>query len=151
MSASKKGRNNIVGRPVSEETRNKIRESRKKTEEAKKSMKLLMEQISNKELTHAWSSKSDRTLHRSSWRQQRNWIPSCTWGVSKNATSSITGTEIGGNYTLTAGAISTSSTLIRRLVAGNTISFYSKGCTLNSRNETVLNGSNCIIYLLFAN
>jgi hypothetical protein len=53
MSASKKGRNNIVGRPVSEETRNKIRESRKKTEEAKKSMKLLMEQISNKELTHA--------------------------------------------------------------------------------------------------
>lgn len=42
MSASKKGKNNIFGRPVSEETRNKIRESRKKTEEAKRSMKMLM-------------------------------------------------------------------------------------------------------------
>lgn len=42
ISAAKKGKNNIKGRPVSEETRNKIRESRLKTEAAKKSMKLLM-------------------------------------------------------------------------------------------------------------
>lgn len=45
MSASKKGSNNLKGRPVSEETRNKIRESRLKTEEAKRSMRLLMEKI----------------------------------------------------------------------------------------------------------
>ena len=43
MSASKKGTNNLKGRPVSEETRNKIRESRKKTEEAKKSTQLIIE------------------------------------------------------------------------------------------------------------
>ena len=41
MSASKKGTNNLKGRPVSEETRNKIRESRNKTELAKKSMRLI--------------------------------------------------------------------------------------------------------------
>jgi len=45
MSASKKGTNNLVGRPVSEETRNKIQESRKKTEEAKRSMKLIIETV----------------------------------------------------------------------------------------------------------
>ena len=54
MSAAKKGANNIKGRPVSEETRNKIRESRKKTELAKKSMKFLMEAIKqNKGEIHA--------------------------------------------------------------------------------------------------
>jgi hypothetical protein len=54
MSASKKGSNNLKGRPVSEETRNKIRESRKKTEEAKKSMKLLMKTMQqNKGDIHA--------------------------------------------------------------------------------------------------
>lgn len=54
MSASKKGSNNLKGRPVSEETRNKIRESRLKTEEAKRSMRLLMEQMQpNKGDTYA--------------------------------------------------------------------------------------------------
>jgi len=42
MSAAKKGSNNIKGRPVSEATRNKIRNTRLKTEMAKKSMQLLM-------------------------------------------------------------------------------------------------------------
>jgi hypothetical protein len=42
MSAAKKGSNNLQGRPVSEVTRNKIRETRLKTEAAKKSMKVLM-------------------------------------------------------------------------------------------------------------
>lgn len=40
MSASKKGKNNIVGRPVSEETRKKISETSKKTRAAKQ-LKLL--------------------------------------------------------------------------------------------------------------
>jgi hypothetical protein len=55
ISASKKGTNNIKGRPVSEETRNKIRESRKKTEEAKKAMRLLllMSMKQNKEVFYA--------------------------------------------------------------------------------------------------
>ncbi len=54
MSASKKGTNNLKGRPVSEETRNKIRESRLKTEAAKKSMALLMTTFQqNKGETHA--------------------------------------------------------------------------------------------------
>ena len=54
MSESKKGTNNLKGRPVSEETRNKIRESRMKTELAKKSMKALMETMQqDKEVTHA--------------------------------------------------------------------------------------------------
>lgn len=55
MSASKKGTNNLKGRPVSEETRNKIRESRKKTEEAKKAMRLLllMSMKQNKEVFYA--------------------------------------------------------------------------------------------------
>ena len=54
MSASKKGTNNLKGRPVSEETRNKIRASRMQTELAKKSMKLLMETMQqDKEVTHA--------------------------------------------------------------------------------------------------
>lgn len=54
MSASKKGSNNLKGRPVSEETRSKIRESRKKTEEAKRSMKLLIETMQqNKGDIHA--------------------------------------------------------------------------------------------------
>ena len=54
ISESKKGINNIKGRPVSEETRNKIRESRIKTELAKKSMKALMETMKqHKEVTHA--------------------------------------------------------------------------------------------------
>ena len=53
MSASKKGSNHISGRPVSQETRDKIRESRKKTEEAKQSMKLLMQTMSKKECNHA--------------------------------------------------------------------------------------------------
>lgn len=54
MSASKKGTNNLKGRPVSEETRNKIRASRMKTELAKKSMKLLMETMQqDKEVIHA--------------------------------------------------------------------------------------------------
>ena len=41
MSASKKGKNNIIGRPVSEETRKKISETSKKTWAAKKQLKLL--------------------------------------------------------------------------------------------------------------
>ena len=54
MSASKKGTNNLKGRPVSEETRNKIRASRMQTELAKKSMKLLMETMQqDKEVIHA--------------------------------------------------------------------------------------------------
>lgn len=54
MSLSKKGTNNIKGRPVSEETRNKIRASRMKTELAKKSMKILMATIQqDKEVIHA--------------------------------------------------------------------------------------------------
>jgi hypothetical protein len=73
------------------------------------------------------------------------------FSIRLNATSSTTGTEIGGSYTTTSGLISTSSTVIRRLVTGNTIRFYSKGCTLNTRTDPTLNGSNCIIYLLFAN
>ena len=73
------------------------------------------------------------------------------FAIRLNATSSTTGTEIGGNYTLASSAgLTASSTLIRRLTAGETISFYSKGCTIFSR-ATGLSGSNCIIYLLFAN
>jgi hypothetical protein len=73
------------------------------------------------------------------------------FAIRLNATSSTTGTEIGGNYTLAAnGGLTASSTLIRRLTAGETISFYSKGCNIFSR-ATGLSGSNCIIYLLFAN
>ena len=54
MSRSKKGTNNLKGRPVSEETRNKIRESRMKTEIAKKSMKALMKTMQqDKEVIHA--------------------------------------------------------------------------------------------------
>ena len=54
MSASKKGTNNLQGRFVSEETRNKTRESRLKTEAAKKSMELLMTTLQeNKGEIHA--------------------------------------------------------------------------------------------------
>lgn len=54
ISAAKKGNNNIQNRPVSEETRNKIRETRKKTEEAKKAMRLflLMLMQQNKEVVY---------------------------------------------------------------------------------------------------
>lgn len=54
MSAAKKGSNNLQGRPVSEVTRNKIRETRLKTEAAKKSMKVLMTTLQqNKGEIHA--------------------------------------------------------------------------------------------------
>lgn len=45
MSAAKKGTNNLIGRPVSEETRNKIRATRQKTEEAKRLAAKLMADV----------------------------------------------------------------------------------------------------------
>jgi hypothetical protein len=74
------------------------------------------------------------------------------FGVRLNATSATTGTEIGGNYSLISSAlISISTTIIRRLNATDTISIYSKLCGLTTRTDANYNGSNCIIYLLFAN